>query len=123
MYKSLRAQTLHYFARPHEQVCRSPLNGPAAWKGAELRQRNDWQLRLTDVECEELRHAVRHAEANGRSMRDLTRQDFPLPTLSVRLAQWRSEIRHGRGFLLIQGVPVQDWTEQQAALCWWGLGH
>jgi hypothetical protein len=123
MYKSLRAQTLHYFARPHEQVCRTPLRGPAAWKGADLHQLADWRVRLTAAECEELRRALRHADAGGKPMRRLTRQDFPLPTLSVRLAQWRQEIRHGRGFVLIQGVPVQDWTEAQAKLCYWGLGH
>jgi hypothetical protein len=123
MYKSLRAQTLHYFARPHEQVCRTPLSGPAAWKGVDLRRNEDWRVRLTDIECEELRRALRHAEAGGKSMGQLTREDFPLPTLAARLAQWSQEIRRGRGFVLIQGVPVQDWTQAQAELCYWGLGH
>src|ERR1051326_237078 len=56
-------------------------------------------------------------------MGEMTAEDLPLPMLSRRIAEWRNEIRRGRGFVLIRGVPVQDWTEAQAETFYWCLGH
>jgi hypothetical protein len=123
MYKSLRAQTLHYFARPHERVPDRPLDGPAAWRGAQMRQRNDWSIQLNASEIAEAKAAVATAQATGKPMNRLSREDAPLPTLAPRIAQWRQEIRHGRGFVLIRGLPVHEWTEAQAEIFYWCLGH
>ncbi len=123
MYKSLRAQTLHYFARPHERVPTTPLNGPAAWRGDDMRQRDDWQIRLTAAEIAEVKTALEHAQATGKPMGRLTRADLPLPTLSARIAEWRREIRHGRGFVLIRGIPIKEWSEEQASVFYWCFGH
>jgi hypothetical protein len=123
MYKSLRAQTLHYFARPHERALTEPLDSPAAWRGVDMRQRTDWQYPLRAAEIEELRTAVRWAQSTGKPMGQMSRDDFPLPTLAKRLEEWRREIRHGRGFVLIRGLPVKEWTEEQSEICYWCLGH
>ncbi len=123
MYKSLRAQTLHYLARPHTGVRTEPLQTPAAWRGSELRARADWQVRLTAEEAQELRAAVAHAQRSGRVLGELNRADFPLPNLGARIAQWRGEISHGRGFVLIRGVPVQDWSIAQSEIFFWCLGQ
>ena len=122
MYKSLRAQTLHYFARAHERVPSAPIVSPAAWNADAMRRSGEWQLQLDAASVAELKAAVQSAQASGKTMGRLTPEDFPLPTLAARLAGWRREIRSGRGFVLIRGVPVQDFTEAQSELCYWGMG-
>ena len=123
MYKSLRAQTLHYYARPHECIPSGPIAGPAAWRGEDMRVRNDWEIRLDTADVAEVLAAVEHARRQARPLAALTREDLPLPTLAPRIAQWREEIRHGRGFVLIRGVPVANWSEQEAEIFFWCLGH
>jgi hypothetical protein len=123
MYKSLRQQTLRYFARPHEAMRLAPLDSAAAWKGQDLRESTQWQTPLSPAEASELRAAVAHAVATGKSLGALTADDFPLPTLSRRIGEWRDEIRHGRGFVLVRGVPVQDWTTPQSEIFFWCLGQ
>jgi hypothetical protein len=123
MYKSLRAQTMHYFARPHERIPDAPIDTPAAWKGADMRGRSDWIVELTPAEVEELRQGQQFAAAGGRTLAEMTAADFPLPTLGARIAGWRDEIRHGRGFVLIRGVPVQEWSEHESETFFWCLGH
>ena len=124
MYKSLRAQTLKYWARPHARVPTAPIQTAAAWRGDEMRQHPElWTTQLRAAEIDELNAAQRVAAASGKKLRDLTAADFPLPTLSARIAQWRNDIRRGRGFVLIRGVPVGDWTEAQSETFFWCLGH
>lgn len=123
MYKSLRAQTLHYFARPHERVLRQPLECRAAWLGKDVKVADDWHYRLCDAEVVELKAAVKHAESTRKPLEKLNKTDFPLPTLTPLINEWRNEIRHGLGFILIRGFPVNEWSEEQASLAYWCLGH
>jgi len=122
VYKSLRAQTLHYFARPHEGIPATPVASAADWRGDAIARTGDWIIELRAEEQDEIRTAVRHAETQGRPMGTLTIAGFPFPTLASRIESWRREIRYGRGFVWIRGVPTAEWTEAQSALFFWGLG-
>ncbi|MGH8442704.1 MAG: TauD/TfdA family dioxygenase [Nevskiaceae bacterium] len=124
MYKSLRAQTLKYWARPHQRIPAGPIDTPAAWRGEEMRRREDlWVFQLSLAEIGELHAGQRIAAASGKTLAQMSTADFPLPALSARIAQWRNEIRRGRGFVLIRGVPVGQWSEQQSETFFWCLGH
>src|ERR1051325_945297 len=122
MHKTLRAQTLHYFARPHESIPAAPVVSAADWRGDALAHGGEWIIALQPAHIAEIQSAVAHAEASGSRMEALTAANFPLPMLGPRIAEWRREIRHGRGFVLIRGVPVSAWTEAQSELFFWGLG-
>lgn len=122
-YRSLRRQMLHYWSRPHEGIRRKPLKIPAAWRGEELRRREDWIVRLDAQSVAEIRAAIAHAQNTGRPMHEMTADDFPLPRIAGDIATWRREIRHGRGFILVRGVPVEDLSERQCELFFWGLGQ
>ena len=123
MYKTLTAQTIHYFARPQARVLRQPLSIPAAWKGSELSQRSDWRESLTDADVAEIDHAVAVAKGTRKPMGELTKEDFPLPKLSKKIARWRREVCSGRGFQVLRGVPVTRWPENDAELFFWCFGQ
>jgi TfdA family taurine catabolism dioxygenase TauD len=120
---SFGAQAMRYFARPHEEVRRTPLDVPAAWRGAEMARRDDWIVRLTAAQIDELARAADAAAARGLGLDTVRRADFPLPTLAPLIADWARELRHGRGFLLMRGLPVDRWGDERAALVYWGLGQ
>jgi len=101
---------------------RAPLEVPAAWMGRDLSRRRDWIHRLTPEETAEIDAAVAQARATGRPMTELARADFPLPKLADAIARWMTELDRGRGFVLVRGLPVQRWSEADAALAYWGLG-
>ena len=120
---SFGAQAMRYFQRPHESVRREPLAVPAAWRGSEMARRDDWIVRLTAAQIDELERAADAAAARGRDLAAVRREDFPLPTLAPALAGWAHELLHGRGFLLVRGLPVGRWGDERAALVYWGLGQ
>jgi hypothetical protein len=121
-FLSFAEQALHYFNREHEDVRRAPLATSAAWRGTDLAGRRDWIVDLAAADVAEIERAL--AAVNGRNvaMGAMRREDFPLPTLAPRVAEWRRELSHGRGFLVVRGLPVERWGEDDAARAYWGLG-
>ena len=122
-WMSFGAQALHYFQREHDEVRRTPVGGPAAWRGPDMRRRTDWIVPLTAADVAEIAAAVAAVRARGLAMGELRREDFPLPTLAPRLRSWADEVRNGRGFLLLRGLPVAAWGDDDSALAYWGLGQ
>lgn len=99
-----------------------PLVDPAGWTAADLAASDDWVYLLSRTELAELAAAVAGVEARGLDIKDIGRDDFPLPTLGPALRSLRDELLEGRGFLLIRGVPVETLTKAQAAATFWGIG-
>jgi len=92
-----------------------------AWIGAELAERDDWIVELSNDDVAELeRAAAPHAAANVAS--PPTRATFPLPTLAPRLDALRRELLHGRGFFLVRGLPIRRYTRPEAASIFLGFG-
>lgn len=100
----------------------TPITTPDAWVGEMLQSDVSWIERLTSSDIAELRAAVVHARATGKDMKDWTRDDFPLPALSARIARWSRELDRGRGFVLVRGLPVMELGKEASAFVYWGMG-
>ena len=98
------------------------VDGPAAWRGAEIRDRGDWTYRLSDAEIAELEQALAAARARGVALATLGPADFPLPTLGPVLHTIRDELIDGRGFVLIRGLPIERYSREAAATIYLGIG-
>jgi len=116
-------QVVHYMVRPHTDIPTAPVLGAAAWTGPQLQDSPLWIHQITQDEIGQLERAADHVTANRTEMADLRPDDFPLGSLRETIAQWNEELRTGRGFLLVRGLPVADWGEQKSALIYWGIGQ
>ena len=121
-YLSFIEQTKHYFHRPHEKATVQTIVSPAAWRGRELPPLDEMAYQLSAEETSELVAAIAAAIATGKPARELTAQDFPLPTLAPRIAAWRKQIADGLGFAVIRGVPVAQWSQAESELFFWCFG-
>ena len=61
-------------------------------------------------------------KARGLAFADLTRHDFPLPTLAPQLRAWQEDVTNGRGFYLLRGLNVQAYSGEEVGTIFWGLG-
>src|SRR6185436_12268696 len=77
---------------------------------------------LTDEHLGELEAALVHAEAVTDDVLDITRDDFPLPTLGPELARLTRSLIEGDGVALIRGVPVERYDKARASAIYWGVG-
>jgi hypothetical protein len=95
---------------------------PSAWYGPDLAARRDWLVTLSPIEIAEVERATRRLVDANVEIPAMSRADFPLPTLGARLQQLLDEVLNGRGFVLLRGLPVERWTQREAAVAFFGLG-
>jgi hypothetical protein len=99
------------------------IEGPSAWIGADTKKREaEWSYRLSPPEIAEIEAALAAVRDRGLDIADITREDFPLPTLGPVLDRLRGEVLDGRGFVLLRGMPVEDRPVAESATAYWGVG-
>lgn len=94
----------------------------AEWRAGDVGDAGDWTLRLTDEHHRELDAALAHARSVSDELLDITRDEFPLPTLSPLLAEMAEELVDGRGFARIAALDVARLGAEDASWCYWGIG-
>lgn len=104
------------------EVPAARIEHPAAWYGRDLQDDDRWIELLSDDEVDEIRQAVREVERRGQAILDITRESFSLPTLAGRMRDLARELDPGRGFWLLRGLPMDEFSDHEAAVAYWGLG-
>jgi alpha-ketoglutarate-dependent taurine dioxygenase len=107
-------------SQPH--ILRTEVRDATAWKGPDLRDDSSWVHRLSAAEIEEIDAAYRGVSAAGLAWGEFQQAQFPLPSLSGKLQAIDHEIRNGRGFVLVKGLPVERYSIDQLKTIYWGLG-
>ena len=99
-----------------------PIESPAAWRGSALRDGDAWIARLSPAEQDELVALAARLRATGKPRGELTRDDADLRGLAGVVRGWRGELSHGRGFVLVRGLPLDRLSREDATLVYWALG-
>jgi len=111
--------------QPNRPARESAAKHPAAWRGGELLQREDWELRLEPSEASELVDAVDGTRHLKRG--DLNQGTFQLPRLGPRLAQLQADLEAGSGTTLVRDIPLADLANVDGAdgveRAFWGLAQ
>jgi hypothetical protein len=98
------------------------LSGPIVWTDEDLRRSRDWMRTLTAAETDELDAALRAVQRHGLDWQAMTRDDFAIPRLAASLAEVSRELEDGRGLVLLRGIPVERYGEDELRIVYWGLG-
>lgn len=101
----------------------TPIGGPGAWKGSQIDYRQDGMHTFSADDVAEIDAALAHVRRQGDvDFADLTPALFPLPTLGAFMAGLRDTLHHGRGFMLLRGLPRERYTQDDMAWIYAGLG-
>jgi len=107
---------------PPDTTLSPEAGGRSAWYGPDLEGRTDWIERLSEAEIVEVESAAKELAKSFHDLTSISAGDFPLPTLGPRLRHLLDEVLNGRGFVLIQSLPVHHWTRREAAIAFLGIG-
>ena len=86
-------------------------NCAAAWKGDELLNSTYWNYQLTSVEVWEIEAAIR----NLNHPQNIDNSDIQFNQFSKTLAKVSEELENGKGAVLLKGVPVDRYSEEEIA--------
>lgn len=98
------------------------IEGPAAWRGAEMAKRTDWLEELSEGEVAEVDAAVQAFRRSGAGYGSIRPSRFRLPKLGPRLERMLEQLLHGRGFVQIRGFPVEKYAIEDLAAAYLGIG-
>ncbi|MEM8861526.1 MAG: TauD/TfdA family dioxygenase [Chloroflexota bacterium] len=97
--------------------------GPAAWTGREMMaKQSEWLIEFSPAEIAELEAAADPLVQAESNIGTMTAVDFALPTLAAKFFQLQQELINGRGFALLRGLPVANYTEREAITIFYGIG-
>ena len=97
-----------------------PLETQCEWRTDTLR--DSYVFHLTGTHLTELDAALAHAEAASDDVLDITRENFPLPTLGAELQRVTRDLIDGRGVALVRGLPSDQYGKERASQIYWGVG-
>ena len=100
-----------------------PVTGPKAWRGDQLARESAWIVTLSDAEIAEIDTALGVAKASGRPLEELGREHFPLSRVRATLERTVTELYDGRGFVVLRGLPVERYSDDDVGLIFWAFGR
>ncbi len=99
-----------------------PVTDPAGWTAETLGSVDNFSYVLTDGDRREIREAVDAFKRKGMAREQMTREAFPLPSLSRILADVHRELLDGRGIVMLRNFPIDELDMESVATGYLGLG-
>jgi len=96
-------------------------DGPEVWSGDKLEHRDNWIAHFNQTDIDTIESAI--AATRSTPVSELTVNNFDLGSLSKRLQELRDEVLHGRGFVVLRGLPVNRWSNESLVRAYWGIGQ
>lgn len=103
-------------------ILKEKIDSPAAWKGSDLEGDTSWIYHLDDSAIAAIEQALVALQQSGLSFPDFSLADFRLPTLQKDLQKFADNLETGRGFLLLRGLPVERYTDDEINNIYYGIG-
>jgi hypothetical protein len=100
-----------------------PITTAKAWRGEMLARETSWLVTLSDAEIADVERALATAKASGKPIEQIGREEFPLPVMRQRLEAALADMYEGRGFVVLRGLPVTRWSDDDTGLVFWGFGR
>jgi len=99
---------------------------PAVWTGDEMAARNDWIYTLSDDDIAALGDIAKQVRAtigdDADGLLTLNSSEINLGAFRAPMAEVCHQIKNGRGFQLVRGLPVVDWDRLDLAIAYWVIG-
>ena len=99
-------------------------SGSFGWKASSFDDPSDYMVELTSDDRGEMLAALESLGRGGRlaPVHALTKGDFRFGDLGKKLERGYEEVRSGKGFVVLRGLPIEGLSLEQFTACAWGVG-
>jgi Taurine catabolism dioxygenase TauD, TfdA family len=107
---------------PLTPVYGAPIDHPSAWTVADFKTPADYTIDLSATHLRGIERAMGQIKAAGLGLDDLRREHFEVPSLRPVIDEIRHQIGDGHGFVVVRGLPVEDYSKDEIGMIFWGIG-
>ena len=121
----LNPEVLDLTAVPGAQsgpMLETPVHGPKAWSRDTLTPA-DWTLTFSSAALEEVAALIGDLRRDPLPTLLLAPGQFDLPACNELMERVRSLLSEGIGFCLVEGLPLDDYSEEAIKAAYWVLGN
>ena len=93
----------------------------SAWTTEDVERDRSWEVVVTPKQQEELVAALCFVNKQGLELSKITQKAFPLSSLATSLHDIQNQLRIGRGFAVLRGVPTRGYELKELEKIFWGL--
>ncbi len=107
-------------ATAESRVPTDAIVGPSAWTARTFDSDREFTVEMPPPVAAELRSAA--LAWAGAELTQLKLENFALSATRTLMDEVREELRDGRGFLIVRGVPIEGLSLEQINVVYWLLG-
>jgi hypothetical protein len=104
------------------KILKSQLSGPSVLNANTFENDDNWIYNFSDEELSEIDTALKDLRAVNLAFPNFSKTDFHLPKLETRLNEFSNELENGRGFVVLRGLPVHRYNDDEVNTIYYGLG-
>jgi len=104
------------------KILRSQLCGPSVWNANTFENDDNWIYNFSDEELSEIDTALKDLITVNLAFPNFSITDFHVPKLEARLNEFSNELENGRGFVVLRGLPVHRYNDDEVNTIYYGLG-
>ena len=103
-------------------ILKQPVTGPSAWTAKDYIDDTSYIHHLTEQDLADIKAGLAQLKVHGKKFPHFGQQDFPLQHLATKLTQLVDDLENGRGFFLLRGLPLEQFTQEQQHTIYYGIG-
>ena len=98
------------------------IDHPSAWKSRDFKSQDDYAIDLEPRHIKAIDAALGDVRKAGLGIDDITKASFPLDGIQDLIDQVSHELIDGRGFLMIRGWPLDQYSLEDIGVMYYGFG-
>ena len=97
--------------------------GSGAWSRNSFVQSNNWSYCLNPVILNEIDNAVQEVRRNAKTLHNVMEKSFFISSFKEAAIKVLQELKTGCGFVVLQGLPAEKYTDDEICMVYWSLSH
>jgi len=98
-----------------------PMTGPTVWDRATF-DHVSYTIEVAPHQAEACLQVVSELRRRGKRIDTVEAGDFAHPALAELADAIGKHVHSMAGFVLLRGLPLHGWTDEEASMLYWGLG-
>jgi hypothetical protein len=98
------------------------ITGPSVWKGEDIARDPNWIYTLTEADRVGLDQMLTYLSDRQLALPQMTRDDISIGPIAKTLDAITTDLEQGRGFALLRGLPIDQYSDEQINQVYYAIG-